>query len=108
MGLDFSYNCIDVSRATRVATYPKDLYLVDLQFEDEHGHKLAPLHHVLVVVEGGVAKLEKYPENILDSAGPTEDTLWPLVEGWCRNHPGYDVENSEKLARWVVAEADAK
>lgn len=96
MGIDYSYNCTKVSNVRPLpAKNGKRLFLADLEFEDEHGHALAPAKDVLVAVEGERVSMPDVPEDILDGDEP--DSEWTYYEKLVENNPGWDFYNPE----WV-------
>ncbi len=86
------YKCIAVENIRKVRP---GLFLCDLQFETENGHKLVPTKNTVVDNSGN---LEKYPENFL--AEDASDEEWEKWQTVCKQgHPGYEVCNPEWLAQ---------
>jgi hypothetical protein len=74
-------------------------YVADLEFDNEHGHQLAPVKNALVVVQDGRAFFQKEPGELL-----SEDADEQTVNKFCEladNCPSYLVYNGEELAKML-------
>ena len=92
----YQYECVAVENVRKVRS---GLYLCDLQFETENGHKLAPANNVVVDNSGN---LQKYPENFLPEEASDAD--WEKWQVACeQGHPGYEVCNPEWLAQRLAS-----
>lgn len=105
MGM-YSYDCIAVTKATKVAAYgSKTLYVCDMQFENENGRAFAPVDNVLVSVEDDCAELCDYPEDVLPEGGSWGDKEWDEVQKLCDDNsgPNHEVDNPEQFSKLVLA-----
>lgn len=97
---DFSYVCTKATVRNELElaapSTANRVLLCDLEFEDEHGHALAPVQNAIVVVGDEWADVERYPENLLREDARDEE--WKLVEALCQNSPTYNVYNGKELA----------
>lgn len=92
----YQYECVAVENVRKVRP---GLFLCDLQFVTENGHKLAPANNVVVNSSGN---LEKYPENFLPEEA--SDAEWKKWQEACeQGHPGYEVCNPEWLAQRLAS-----
>ncbi len=102
MGVDYSYPCRSVWNIRLLDTFgDQKVLLANLQFEDEHGFAMEQLQDVLVVLEGGSADLESYPENFLPEDADLAVQL--RYEDLCENYPGYHVYDTEVFGAQVLA-----
>lgn len=100
MGIDYSYVCTKAKPTSTAGIFgTKTLVVCDLEFVDEHNHKLAPENNTLLVVDHNAKTAEpcQYPEDILpDDANETD---WDTVQDLCDKHSDlpYGVYNEEEL-----------
>ena len=100
MGVDYSYVCVLAKRKKVVFEFDDCcLWLFDLQFEDEHGHKFAPIIDVLVRIGENSAGLVKYAENVVRGVIP--DSVFGEIEVLCKNYPGYNVYDGEEFWKFL-------
>jgi hypothetical protein len=102
MGIDYSYECTKAKIVKELGTFgERRVLLCNLWFDDEHGHALAPAKKVVVVVEGGSADIEKYPENFLPE--DADKATWKRFQKLCdASDIGYHVYNDNELAKMLA------
>lgn len=96
MGIHYSYECIEAKNIRKIQY---GLFLCDLQFETEHGYRLAPAQDVVVDSTGNI---QRGPEDFL--AEDTDEKEWEKWWAICRQgDPGYSIYNPEWLAQKIAA-----
>lgn len=109
MGIHYSYELVAGTVTKRLATQRNQaLVLCDLQFEDEHGHALAPVHNALVALsaeDGGCAEFLRHPEDWLDLRVATDED-WKQVQEWidASNTPTYDFHEEEEAYKLLASQ----
>ena len=105
--MDYSYKCLKAKNVRSVGTVGSTkVVLVDLVFEDEHGHLLAPANDTLVAIVDGenASMIVKDVCDILEEDCDGAD--WDRWSTLCDLHPGpsYDVYNPEEFTALLLAE----
>ena len=96
MGIEYSYECTKVENIRKIGeTNDGPIYLCDLHFQDEHGHKLEKVENAVVVC----GEIQQYPENFLPEDCSEED--YEKFAKLCESYPGWDVYNPEWLSRQI-------
>ena len=98
---DYFYICTKVNNLHIVHGH----FVADLEFKNEHGHAMTPVKEVPISIVAGDAQMVAYPDDLL--SGEDEDEIWKEFTLLCKNHPQYDVYNSQELAQMIgVADAN--
>ena len=104
--MDYSYECVAAENIRSVEHFgARELVLVDLRFEDEHGHELVLQTDTLVVLEDGDARIVGYPEDVYqDEMDCPDASTWDKIQLLCDKYPAptFSVDNEEEFDAFFV------
>ena len=115
MGYDCSYECTKATIVEDMGTNPtngEQIVLVDLEFENEHGHEMMPIRAVVALRKlGGIGwvTIVTEPEDVLGTPDEQNEASW---DAWDAMEPsgkllydrllagdvGFDIHNGAEIA----------